>query len=134
MPKNRIKDLRDSLFETIERLMDPEDPMDINRAKAVAHVAQTVINTAKAEIDFMRVAKRTNATDWFTDDHELISGSPDPKQLVAAAAQPKLRALSNRSKEEYTDLCLNCPLPQCDETSPQCLIQIEVAKSKAVAA
>lgn len=51
--RNKIDDLRNHLFLTIESLMDDEKPMDIDRAKAVADVAQVIINSAKVEIDFL---------------------------------------------------------------------------------
>lgn len=52
--KNKIDDLRNHLFVTIESLLDPDKPMDIDRAKAVADVAQTIINSAKVEVDYLR--------------------------------------------------------------------------------
>jgi hypothetical protein len=60
MAKNKIVDLRDHLFETIEMLKDDEqkDFMTIERAKAISNVAQVIVNTAKLEIDFMRAADR----------------------------------------------------------------------------
>lgn len=51
--KNKIEDLRNHLFATIENLMDDEKPMDIERAKAVSDVAQVIINSAKVEVDFI---------------------------------------------------------------------------------
>ena len=54
MPRNTISDLRNHLFETLERLKDQEEPMDIERARAVAEVAQTIINGAKVEVDMVR--------------------------------------------------------------------------------
>lgn len=53
MPKNKIEDLRNHLFATIEGLMDEEKPMEIDRAKAVADVAQVIINSAKVEVDYL---------------------------------------------------------------------------------
>lgn len=53
--KNSIDDLRDHLFETLEALKDPDSPMDIKRAKTISEVAQTVINTAKVELDFVEL-------------------------------------------------------------------------------
>lgn len=47
MSNNTMTDLRKHLFDTIAALRKEEDPMDIDRAKAVADVAQTIINTAK---------------------------------------------------------------------------------------
>lgn len=57
MAKNTISDLRDHLFETLERLKDEESPMDIARAAAVADVAQAIINSAKVEIDLLKVVQ-----------------------------------------------------------------------------
>lgn len=53
--KNRIEDLRNHLFATIESLLDEDDPMDIKRAKAVSNAAQAIINSAKVEVDFLKV-------------------------------------------------------------------------------
>ena len=50
MAKNRLADLRDHLFETIERLKDEDKPMEVERAKAIAGVAQTIIDSAKVEV------------------------------------------------------------------------------------
>ena len=54
MAKNKLSDLRDHLFETLESLKDPEKPMDLERARAVSEVAQTMINLAKVEVDMVR--------------------------------------------------------------------------------
>ncbi len=54
-----IKDLREELFKTLRGLTDKSDPMDIERAKAVADIGQTIINTAKVEIDFVRLSGGT---------------------------------------------------------------------------
>ena len=53
--KNSIDDLRNHLFETLEALRDPDNPMDLKRAKTVSDVAQTVINTAKIELEFVEL-------------------------------------------------------------------------------
>ena len=49
MSNETIADLRSSLFETLRGLTDKADPMDIDRARAVSEIAQTIINTAKVE-------------------------------------------------------------------------------------
>lgn len=53
--KNKLPDLRNHLFATIEGLLDETNPLDIDRARAVADVAGKVIDSAKVEVDFMRV-------------------------------------------------------------------------------
>ncbi|MBU9373435.1 hypothetical protein KTE28_03690 [Burkholderia multivorans] len=51
-----IDALRDHLFNTLEALTDREKPMEIERAKAVAEVAQVIINSAKVEVEHLKVA------------------------------------------------------------------------------
>lgn len=53
--KNKIEDLRNHLFATLEALNDPDKPMDLDRAKTVAEVAQVVVNTAMVEVNFLKV-------------------------------------------------------------------------------
>jgi hypothetical protein len=59
MPKNKISDLRDHLFETLEALKDKEAPMDLDRAKAICGVAKHLIESAKVEVDYIRVVGET---------------------------------------------------------------------------
>jgi len=53
--KNTMEDLRNHLFATIEALQDPEKPMDVERARAINQTAQTLINSAKVEVDYIEV-------------------------------------------------------------------------------
>lgn len=53
--KNGIVDLRNHLFAALEALQDKENPMDLDRAKTIAQVADRLINAAKVEVEFMRV-------------------------------------------------------------------------------
>ena len=57
MARNKITDLRDHLFEALERLKDGE--IDIETAKAMSEVSQTIINSAKIEIDFIKATGST---------------------------------------------------------------------------
>lgn len=50
-----IENLREHLFFTLEGLRDKNDPMDIERAKAICEVGQVIINTAKVEVDYARL-------------------------------------------------------------------------------
>lgn len=54
MARNKIKDLRDHLFETLESLKDPDQPMELDRARVISEVAQTIINSAKVEVDLLK--------------------------------------------------------------------------------
>ena len=60
--KNKIEDLRNHLFSQLERLADDEgmkNPIklerELKRAKAISEVATVIVNTAKAETDYLRV-------------------------------------------------------------------------------
>jgi hypothetical protein len=53
--KNKIEDLRNHLFATLEDLRDKEQPLDIERAKAIAEVAQVIVDSAKAENTFIQI-------------------------------------------------------------------------------
>jgi hypothetical protein len=65
MAKNKLSDLRDHLFETIEALKDREKPMDIDRAKAISQIAQTVIDSARVELKACEVLGVENTGDFF---------------------------------------------------------------------
>lgn len=55
-PRNDdIATLRTHLFETLTALKNKEAPMDIDRAKAISEVAQTIINSAKVEVEHMKL-------------------------------------------------------------------------------
>lgn len=72
MAKNKMADLRDHLFETIEALKDKDAPLDPARAKAICEVGQTIINTAKVEIDLLKVVDGKHASPFFGDVQPVI--------------------------------------------------------------
>lgn len=53
---HNINDLYDTMFATLKSLRDKDNPMDIDRAKAICEVGQVIVNTAKVEIDHMRLS------------------------------------------------------------------------------
>jgi hypothetical protein len=78
MPKNKLSDLRDHLFEQLERLKDADAAAvttEVERAHAMSHVAQTIISSAKLEL---------RAAEQFGDD-----SAP----AFFPAAQPGTKAL-----------------------------------------
>ena len=79
MAKNKIQDLRNHLFEVIELLKDGDVPdFTIEKAKAIADVAQVIVNTAKLEIDFIRATVDSNGIFPSTG---FIEPEPKPNQL-----------------------------------------------------
>jgi hypothetical protein len=60
-PQNDIVELRASLFDTLRALSDKENPMELERAKAINETAQTIINSVKAEYDAIKVIGGTGS-------------------------------------------------------------------------
>lgn len=76
--KNKMQDLRDHLFATLEALQDPDKPMDLERATVIAKTAQVLVNSAKVEVDFVKVAGGKGS--GFIDPEELPAlGAPGAK-------------------------------------------------------
>lgn len=48
-----IEDLREALFQTLEGVK--AGTLDIDKARAVNDVAKTIVDTAKVEVDYLRV-------------------------------------------------------------------------------
>lgn len=57
----KIEDLRNTLIDMIKALNDKDAVVDLDRAKVAAELAQVVVNSAKAEVDFMRVTGGTGS-------------------------------------------------------------------------
>lgn len=62
--KNKMDDLRNHLFETLESLKDEEKPMDLDRAKAIADVAKVLVDSAKVEVSFLKVTGALRSTNF----------------------------------------------------------------------
>lgn len=76
--KDKISDLRAHLFATLEALRDEDKPMDLDRARAIAEVAQTIINTAKVEVDYIEAVGGTGS--GFIPQHGEMPGPRLVKQ------------------------------------------------------
>lgn len=118
MPKNKIEDLRNHLFDTIERLLDPDDPMDLDRAETVGKVAQVVVNSAKVEVDFIKQTGHGGSSFIQNLPASAVARAPQLKglELVDIKVTPDMK---------HEELCQQCPLPDCDDTSPRCLVRIQ---------
>ncbi|ARL90994.1 hypothetical protein [Burkholderia pseudomallei] len=49
-----ITDMREHLMQTLSALRDRENPMDVDRARAVAQVAGVLVDSAKVEVDYIK--------------------------------------------------------------------------------
>ena len=55
MPNPHIDQVRQSLLDTLADLRNKENPMDIDRAKAVATVASVLVDSARVENEYIKL-------------------------------------------------------------------------------
>jgi hypothetical protein len=72
MARNKIADLRNHLFAAIEGLMDEENPMELDRARAIAEVAQVIVNSAKIECDYLKITGSGQVTGFIESDKKVL--------------------------------------------------------------
>lgn len=75
MSTRNIDDVRSALFKALDGLADKT--LDIERAKAISEVAQTIINSAKVEVDYRRVTGQTGEARF------LESATEPPEGIVS---------------------------------------------------
>lgn len=75
---NTISELRDALFNQLQRLQDTGNNLEkeVMRAKAMVDVGNVIVNSAKAEIDFARVTGRVS-TEFIQSNKLIGDGSSD---------------------------------------------------------
>jgi uncharacterized protein (UPF0261 family) len=61
-----INTLRSHLFAALEGLKDGS--LDLDRAKAIAEMGQTLINSAKVEVDYCRATGAGSGTGFITSE------------------------------------------------------------------
>ena len=82
--KHGISDLRDHLFETLAGLRDKQNPLDIDRARAVSDIAKVIVESAKVEVDFLKVTGAVRSTGFLPIEEDV----PPPRQLPPKPAAP----------------------------------------------
>ncbi len=82
--KNKITDLRNHLFETIEALKDPDHPMEVQRAKAIYETAQTIIESGKLELQFIDLVGKGENSQFF-EQPQLVQPAPIRREITANA-------------------------------------------------
>ena len=71
--KNKLPDLRNHLFEAIEMLKSGD--MELDKAQAINSLAQTLVASAKVEVDYVK------HTGGMNDRVEFIEGNPAPQPM-----------------------------------------------------
>ena len=75
-----ITQMREHLMQTLASLRDRENPMEPDRARAVAQVAGVLVDSAKVEIDYI---KATGA-----DHSDFLEAAPTNPALPSANTTP----------------------------------------------
>lgn len=81
---NTIEDLREQLFDTIKQLKDPAKPLAVDRARAISDLAGQIIQSAKVEVDMLRVVNGKKGTGF------VPLATPEKPQLTGPATAPKV--------------------------------------------
>lgn len=75
-----ISDLREKMFDTIDALNRKEDPMEVERALAIVKVAGSIIDSAKVEVEAMRISGGPGT--GFVAPREALSAPAEAKPLL----------------------------------------------------
>lgn len=70
--KNKVGDLRNHLFEILERLSDPDAEIDLERVKAIVDVSEAIIETQKVENEYMKITGKDRGTGFIPDEIKTI--------------------------------------------------------------
>ena len=62
MSTPHINTLREHLMDTLASLRDRQNPMEPDRARAIAQVAGVLVDTAKVEVDYLRATRQDRAS------------------------------------------------------------------------
>jgi hypothetical protein len=93
MPKNKIDDLRNHLFATLEDLRDKDKPMEIARARAIADVASVLVASAKVEVDLLKVTGRRRGSGFMPDAELPAAPSTASQTGISPVDHARPRAL-----------------------------------------
>lgn len=69
--KNKHQDLNNHLFAALEALSDLDKPMDVERARAIAMVGNTLIASAKLEIEMRKMTDSVVDSGFFQTPTQL---------------------------------------------------------------
>lgn len=61
MPGPHINELRQQLLDTLKDLRNREQPMEPDRARAIAQVAGVLVDTAKVEVEYLKATGQDRA-------------------------------------------------------------------------
>lgn len=79
---NDIKGLRDIMFDTLRGVKDGS--IKVEQAKAINDTAQTIINSAKVEVEFLKATGSPASTGFIGSDNKMkeITNTPTGTKVV----------------------------------------------------
>jgi hypothetical protein len=88
--KNKISDLRNHMFEALERLnnddLSPDDlEREIKRASAISEVGKVIVDSAKTEVMFMKLTGKPKK--GFIAEDATEEFIEEPKKIERPAAE-----------------------------------------------
>lgn len=91
MSTPHITHLREHLMATLASLRDRDNPMEPDRARAVAQVASVLVDTAKVEVDYIKATGQDRSN--FLEDSSGLpapSGTPQAHNPFPVTARHRL--------------------------------------------
>lgn len=92
-----INELRQQLLDTLKDLRNREQPMEPDRARAIAQVAGVLVDSAKAEIDYIK-ATGSDRSDFIEPPAQITTdasgaGLPDehPRNGIVTITRHRLK-------------------------------------------
>jgi hypothetical protein len=79
---NTITGLRDIMFKTLRGIQD--GTLDVDKAKAINDTAQTIINSAKVEVEFLKATGSPASTGFIGGENKMkeITNTPTGTKVV----------------------------------------------------
>lgn len=77
-----IGDLRDHLFDTLSMLKSGDENMDVEKAKTICDIGQTIINSGKLEVEAMKVTGANRGTGFLPELPGDPSSAPGKGKLL----------------------------------------------------
>ena len=80
MTTPHITDVRQHLLATLADLRSRDNPMDVERARAVSQVAAVLVESAKVEVDYIKAVK--------ADHSGFLEPAPQDPRLPLPSSEP----------------------------------------------
>lgn len=82
MNENNISTVRQHLLATLADLRNRENPMEVERARAVADVARVLVDSAKVEVDFIKASGATGSEFLLHPEQQVTVGNGLPPGIT----------------------------------------------------